>query len=264
LSSFGERLKKRREEKGLSLRQIETATGITNSNLSKIERNKISPSLDAAALISSCLGESLDYLAKGLVIYDEPDPLINELIELFKKLDEVNQYSVKSYTSFLLTQNQNKKRAPDCGTQTESIKEEKNVYLPVLGSVAAGMPIMAHELVEGFLPVPAVKVKKNTYIVKAKGDSMIDAGINNGDLVMIHPQPSVEQGEMALVKVDGNVTIKKFYRYDHEIRLKPANGNMRDIVITDLAKIKVLGRVIGVIPAEEANLTMRADFNRDT
>jgi len=125
------------------------------------------------------------------------------------------------------------------------------------------MPIIDQELLEGFLPVPVTRIKKNTYIVRAKGESMIDAGIQNGDLVIISPQPAVEQEEMALVKVDGDVTVKKFYRYDHEIRLKPANETMKDIVITDLAKVRVLGKVVGIVPAEETMISMRHDFNGD-
>ncbi|TGE37142.1 hypothetical protein E4K67_14750 [Desulfosporosinus fructosivorans] len=67
--------------------------------------------------------------------------------------------------------------------------------------------------------------------------------------------------EIALVKVDGEVTIKKFHRLDFEVRLKPANSSMKDIVISDLAKIRILGKVVGVISAEEAKQNMRYEFN---
>lgn len=268
METFGERVRKSRKEKGITLETVEEVTGLSNSNLSKIERNKISPSLDAAVLISNCLNESLDYLAKGIVKYNETDERQQKFAEAYILLNESNKHALEAYTAFLLSNQQDildhaltKKRKQDSALEPDIIKEEKRVYLPVLGTVAAGMPIMADEFLEGFLPVPAKKIKKNTYIVRAQGESMIDAGIQNGDLIMIIPQPSVEQGETALVKVDGNVTIKKFYLYDHEIRLRPANETMEDIVVTDLAKVKVLGKVVGVIPAEEANITMRHEFN---
>lgn len=269
--TFGERVRDCRKQKGITLEEIEEATGLSNSNLSKIERNRTSPSLDAAVLISDFLNEPLDYLAKGIVKYNEPDPDIKDLINSYKLLNKDNQHALKTYMSFLISTVQEKmnyKYNPaDQGLLLASEKgveyraEESKVYLPVLGTVAAGMPIMADELLEGFLPVPAKRVRRNTYIVRAKGESMIDAGIRNGDLIIINPQPTVEQGEMALVKVNGDVTVKKFYRYDHEIRLKPANEKMKDIVITDLAKAQVLGKVIGVIPAAEANIAMRDEFN---
>lgn len=272
MASFGERVRMIREKKGITLKQIEANTNISNGNLSRIERQLLNPSLDVAIKLADYLDESLDYLARGICISKEfhSDPDIQDLFEAYNLLYYENQHALKAYIAFLLSNQEdvleevlNNKRKLDQAPKPEIIKEEKKVYLPILGSVAAGMPIMAQELVEGFLPVPASKIKKNTYIVKAKGDSMINAGINNGDLVIIYPQPTVEQGEMALVKVDGDVTIKKFYRYDHEIRLKPANDKLRDIVVTDLAKIRVLGKVIGVVPAEQANMTMRSEFNGD-
>lgn len=272
METFGERVRERRKEKGITLEEIEAVTGLSNSNLSKIERNKISPSLDAAILISNCLNESLDYLAKGIVIYNEIDEHQRKLLETYEALDENNRYALKAYAAFLLSNSHsnclgqvlNKNRNTNSKHKIKTIREEKSVYLPILGTVAAGRPIMANELVEGFLPVPAKKVKKNTYIVKVEGASMVEAGINTGDLVIINPQPTVEQGEIALVRVDGNVTIKKFYRYEHEIRLKPANQAMRNIVVEDvedLTKVQVLGKVIGVIPVEEAIEKIREEFN---
>ncbi len=271
MGTFGERVRNSRKKKGITLEDIQEATGLSNSNLSKIERDKISPSLDSAVLISNCLDESLDYLAKGIVKYNEIDDQQQKLLDIYRSLDENNRHALKMYVAFLSSSvyldlyghAPNKGNLPKPDSKQETIKEEKKVYLPVLGTAAAGMPIMAEELLEGFLPVPAKKIKKNTYIVRAKGESMIDAGIQDGDMVIISPQPAVEQGEMALVKVDGDVTVKKFYRDDYEIRLKPANEKMKDIVITDMGKVRVLGKVVKVIPADEANATMRHEFDEE-
>jgi len=269
MGTFGERVRNRRKEKDITLEKIEEETGISNSNLSKIERNKISPSLNAAIMISNCLDESLDYLAKGIVKYDELNAGQQELIEGYNLLDENNQHALKAYTAFLLSQKYllkevlNKTRAPEPAPdpEPEPIKEEKRVYLPILGTAAAGTPILTEELLEGFLSVPTAKINKNSFLIRVKGESMIEAGINTGDLVIINPQPTVETGEIALVKVAGEVTIKKFHLVDSEVRLKPANCSMKDIVVNDLTKIKVLGKVIGVIPAEEANQNMIHEFN---
>lgn len=270
LSSFGERLKKLREEKGLSLRQVEAATGITNSNLSKIERNRVSPSLDAALLISDYLNVSLDYLTKGIVKYDDAGGEQTQVLEIYNSLDENNRYALKTYAAFLLSgtrrnlwEGASSHKHTGIEPEAESLKEERSVYLPLLGTAAAGLPIMSDELLEGFVPVPAARIKKNTYLIKVKGDSMIEAGINNGDLVIVAPQPGVENGEIALVNIDGEVTIKKFYRYDFEVRLKPANSSMKDIVVTDLAKLRILGKVTGIISAEEARQTIQQEFNAD-
>ncbi|ADY55103.1 phage repressor like transcriptional regulator, XRE family [Syntrophobotulus glycolicus DSM 8271] len=246
--------------------------GLSSGNIGDWESGKALPSLFTLISIKEEFGVSSDWVLTGetsAVDQAAIEPDLQRMIEAYNLLDGESRQALKAYTAFLI-KNRNldileetlkKTRASDPGHETEIIKEEKKVYLPVLGTVAAGMPIMADEFLEGFLPVPTKKIKKNTYIVRAKGESMIDAGIRDGDLIIISPQPTVEQGESALIKVDGDVTIKKFYRYDHEVRLKPANDKMKDIVITDLAKVKVLGKVVGVIPLEEANITMRQDFN---
>lgn len=267
METFGDRVRYHRKEKDITLEQIEEETGISNSHLSKIERNKISPSLNAAIMIANCLDESLDYLAKGIVKYDELNGDQQELIEGYNLLDEHNQHALKAYTAFLLSQKNllkevlNKTRAPEPAPDPDPINEEKRVYLPILGSAAAGTPILTEELLEGFLSVPTTKINKNSFLIRVKGESMIEANINNGDLVIINPQPIVENGEIALAKIDGEVTIKKFYRSDNEVRLKPANSSMRDIIVKDLSKLIILGRVIGVVSSEDANKNMIHEFN---
>jgi len=274
LESIGERLKWLRLDKDLNQDEVEEGSTVPRSTLSRAENNQGRSYADTILSLADYYNASLEWILRGkghpyLDVVTEFPPDLMKLIETYHQLDERNRYVLLANATFLNDYKNNlnyissdadhvHKDHPPC---PEVIKEEKRVYLPVLGTVAAGMPIMADEFLEGFLPVPAKKIKKNTYIVRAQGESMIDAGIQNGDLIMIIPQPSVEQGEMALVKVDGNVTIKKFYLYDHEIRLRPANETMEDIVITDLAKVTVLGKVIGVIAAEEANITMRHEFN---
>lgn len=267
MASFGDRLRKRREEKGITLKQIEKDTGISNGNLSKIERKLISPSVETAAILAEYLDESLDYLARGVCKFEETYPKdFKDLYVIYSELPEFDQKTLLRFADYLLTKHPPltpsdivKKHCPTTATQT--IKEEQSVYLPILGTAAAGMPIMTEELLEGFLPVPATKVKKNTYLIKARGDSMIEAGINNNDLVIISPQPTIENGEIALVKIDGEVTIKKFYRHEYGVKLKPANSSKKDIVISDLAKLRILGKVIGVISAKEANQKIRYEFD---
>lgn len=247
---------------------------VSRANLSRIEKGEVMASAIFIKEVTSFFNVSADWLLTGKE-FEAPqitlEPDLQRLIEAYNLLDKENQQALKAYTALLvshrhcdiLEETLKQTRTPDLISEPEVIKEERKVYLPVLGTAAAGMPIMADEFLEGFLPVPAKKIRKNTYIVRVKGESMIDAGIQNGDLVIIIPQPAVEQGEIALVKVDGDITIKKFYLYEHEVRLRPANKTMEDIVVTDLAKVKVLGKVVGVISAAEANITMQHEFNGD-
>lgn len=270
--TIGERIKQIRKNKmQMSQSEFAVAIGVSQGTLSDIEKNKGNPSVDTVISASRYSGISTDWILVGneSALQLTPDSDLQKLIEAYDRLDKDKRHILIANAAFLLScdpidilgQVIDKTRAPAATPAPEFVKEESSVYLPILGTAAAGMPIMTEELLEGFLPVPATKIKKNTYLIKARGDSMIEAGINNNDLVIISPQPTVDNGEIALVKVDGDVTIKKFYRHDYGIKLKPANSSMKDIVVSDLAKIRILGKVIGVISAEEAKQNMRYEFD---
>lgn len=270
---FGERVRRTRERKNITLKQIEDATGISNGTLSRIERQLNSPSIDIAVSIADYLEESLDYLARGICKYEDDesslDPDLQNLIEAYNLLDANSRQLLKVDAAFLLSRKHqdvleealSKSRKPNISHKPESTKEEQSVYLPLLGTAAAGMPILSEELLEGFVPVPTDRIKKNNYLIKVKGDSMIEAGIMDGDIVIINPQPVVESGEIALVSLDSEVTIKKFYQQGAEVRLKPANRTMKEIIVRDLDKFKILGKVIDWIPGDIANAKMRVHFN---
>lgn len=264
LKTFGQRIRKLRKEKGITLEDIEAVTGISNSNLSKIERNKINPSLESAVLISDCLKQSLDYLVKGVAQCNQLDQETKTLIEAFNLLDKDNRNSIKSYIAFLLSSGlehddllayaltNNKTTTPT--PKKEIVKEERGGYFaPILGQAAAGLPILAEELFDGLIPVTQKNAKDKAYFIRIKGDSMIGAGINDGDLVLIRPQPVAETGEIALVKYNGDAAVKRFYHEGTFVRLKSANPNYDDIIINNLESFKILGKVVKTIPKEEAN-----------
>lgn len=274
LESIGERLKWFRIDKNLKLEEVNEGTSVPIATLSRMENNQGRPYSDTVISLANFYKASLEWLFRGsgqpyLGTQANLDPEHQDLIKAFGFLSQDNQHALKTYMAFLLSHNNldalgealNKPRAPVSPPASATIKEDKSVYLPLLGVAAAGTPIMTEELLEGFVPVPATKIKRNNYLIKARGESMIEAGINDGDLVIINPQPMVENGEIALARIDGEVTIKKFYKFDFEIRLRPANSSMNDIVIHDLAKLIILGKIIGIVPAEEANRKMQYEFD---
>lgn len=265
-----EKLKEVRRKTGLSMKNFGAAIGYTTGNIGDWESGKALPSLSALISISNQFDISLDWLLTGKEYAPQVvlDPDIQKLIEAYNLLNEENRNTLKVCVALLLTRNPSdileealsRTRYPEPTPEPQQVKES-SFGIPILGTAAAGTPIMTEELVEGFIPIPLSAIKnRNTYVVKAKGNSMIEAGINNGDYVIICPQPTVENGEIALVTVDGEVTIKKFYRYDHEVRLRPANKSMQDIIVNDLSKIKILGKVVGAINAEKAEKIKRTDF----
>ena len=124
--------------------------------------------------------------------------------------------------------------------------KKKTTDIPILGRVAAGLPILASENISDTVPMATDFVKdRNLFFLTVQGESMIDAGILDGDQVLIEPASSAEEGEIILALIEDEATIKTFYRDEENqrFRLQPENSSMEPIYVDEL---KVLGRVIGL------------------
>jgi repressor LexA len=120
-----------------------------------------------------------------------------------------------------------------------------SVVMPVIGKVAAGVPITAQENVEGEFVLPASFSRgSENFMLRVQGDSMIDAAILDGDLIVVRPQKTASNGEIVVAMVDGEATVKRFYREDGRIRLQPENPAMEPIYSSD---VTVVGRVEAVV-----------------
>jgi repressor LexA len=116
--------------------------------------------------------------------------------------------------------------------------------LPLVGQVAAGEPILAEEHIEEYLEVPAViGGETGDYILRIKGDSMKDAGILEGDFVVVRPSEDANNGEIVVALLDDEATVKRFYREKDQIRLEPANKAYKPIKTREA---ELLGKVVGV------------------
>jgi repressor LexA len=116
--------------------------------------------------------------------------------------------------------------------------------LPVLGAVAAGVPMLAEENIEGTIPLPTEVVREDTTVVlRVKGDSMMDAGILDGDFVVVRQQPTAENGDIVVALLEDEATVKRFFRESDRVRLQPENASMEPIYVRDVV---VLGKVVAV------------------
>jgi repressor LexA len=131
---------------------------------------------------------------------------------------------------------------------THSIHEESSgfIEIPILGSVAAGVPVLAEENYDGNIALHHSQLKKNRkyFALKVKGDSMSGAGILEGDMAIIEEQSTVSNGEIAVAVIDEAVTLKRFYRESSRIRLQAENPAYKPIYSQD---VKILGRLSGII-----------------
>jgi repressor LexA len=117
--------------------------------------------------------------------------------------------------------------------------------LPVLGSVAAGAPILAEENIEDYVSVPdAAGGDEGEYVLRVRGDSMKEAGILEGDMVVVHPQDTARDGDVVVALLGEEATVKRFFREKDHIRLQPENASMEPIRTKE---VRVLGRVVGLL-----------------
>jgi repressor LexA len=117
--------------------------------------------------------------------------------------------------------------------------------LPLLGAVAAGQPILAEENIEEYVSVPPIAGgEEGDYLLRIRGDSMREAGILEGDYVVVHPQDTANDGDVVVALLGEEATVKRFFREPDHIRLQPENDAMEPIRSKE---VKVLGRVVGLL-----------------
>ena len=190
--------------------------------------------------------EILEYIKDQIMNRGFP-PAVREICEA------VNLKSTSSVHAHLETLEKNgyirrdptKPRAIEILDENFNMVRRELVNVPMVGRVAAGEPILATENVDSYFPIPAEYVPKNpTFMLTVKGESMINAGIFNGDHLLIEQKNTAENGEIVVALLDDSATVKTFYKENGHYRLQPQNDAM-DPIITD--HVEILGRVIGLI-----------------
>lgn len=134
---------------------------------------------------------------------------------------------------------------------------ERATYVPLVGTIAAGSPILAQENVEDILPVPEAIAgpDSETFFLRVKGESMIEEGIMPGDLVTVSRCDSLSNGELAAIMVEDEATVKRFYRRDGLIVLEPANCRYEPIVVDPAdQRVSVIGKVTGLLRSYRGRL----------
>jgi repressor LexA len=120
--------------------------------------------------------------------------------------------------------------------------------LPLVGQVAAGAPLLAEENVEDYIATPSVAGGDDgEYLLRIKGQSMKNAGIIDGDLVVVRPQETASDGEIVVALLGEEATVKRFFQESDHIRLQPENETMDPILVTEETDVRILGRVVGLM-----------------
>lgn len=140
------------------------------------------------------------------------------------------------------------KRAPFRSRALEVVEKADEgsdaVMVPVVGRVRAGVPILAVENIEDIVPLPRSFVRsERAFLLKVEGDSMVEAGIQDGDYVLVRQQDTADDGDIVVALLEDEATVKVFYRDREGVRLEPRNPNFEPIIAKD---VKILGKVIGL------------------
>jgi len=149
-----------------------------------------------------------------------------------------------------LKRSQSKPRAISVLVRQEDETHESGinniVYVPVVGRIAAGRPILAEENIEDYFPLTLdfVNGKREVFILHVRGDSMVNAGILDRDYIVVRKQENAINGEIIVALLEDEATVKRFFKVDKNIKLMPENDYMEPIIAKD---VKILGKVIGVI-----------------
>ncbi len=189
--------------------------------------------------------EILEYIKDEILKKGYP-PAVREICEAvhLKSTSSVHSHLETLEKNGYIRRDPTKPRAIEiCDDNFQMVRTEM-VSLPVIGTVAAGQPILAQENIENYFPVPADMVPKGeSFVLKVKGDSMINAGIYSGDQIFVQCCNTASNGDTVVALIDDSATVKTFYKENGHIRLQPENDTMEPIIVDDC---RILGKVFGV------------------
>lgn len=190
--------------------------------------------------------EILEYIKEEILKRGYP-PAVREICEAvhLKSTSSVHSHLETLEKNGFIRRDPTKPRAIEiCDDSFQMVRTEM-ASLPVVGTVAAGQPILAQENIESYFPLPTeVLPSGESFLLKVKGDSMINAGIFNGDQIFVNSCNTARNGDMVVALVEDSATVKTFYKESDHIRLQPENDSMDPIIVEDC---QILGKVFGVM-----------------
>ena len=196
--------------------------------------------------ISKKQQEILDYMKNEILNRGFP-PSVREICEAvnLKSTSSVHSHLEALEKNGYIRRDATKPRAIEIIDDNFNLVRREVVNVPLVGTVAAGQPILAVENIDAYFPIPAEYMpNEQSFMLTVKGDSMINAGIFDGDQVLVKQQSTAENGDMVVALIDDSATVKTFYKEYGYYRLQPENDNMEPIIIT--GNLKILGKVFGV------------------
>lgn len=195
--------------------------------------------------ISAKQQEILEYIKQEILHKGYP-PAVREICEAvhLRSTSSVHAHLETLENKGYIRRDATKPRAIEIVDDQFNLTRRELVNVPIVGQVAAGQPILAEENIEDYFPIPAgMMPNKESFMLKVKGESMINAGILNGDLILVQQQTTAENGDKVVALIDDSAMVKTYYKEDGHYRLQPENDYMDPIIVDE---VSILGKVFGV------------------
>ena len=196
--------------------------------------------------ISSKQREILEYIKQEILNKGYP-PAVREICEAvhLKSTSSVHSHLETLEKNGYIRRDPTKPRAIEIIDDNFNLTRREVVNVPIIGQVAAGQPLLAVENIQNYFPIPTEFMPNaETFMLKVKGDSMINAGIFNGDKILVQKQSDAQNGDIVVALVDDSATVKTFYKEDGHFRLQPENDTMDPIIVNECS---ILGKVFGIM-----------------
>lgn len=199
----------------------------------------------AKGKISDKQREILEYIKQEILNKGYP-PAVREICEAvhLKSTSSVHSHLETLEKNGYIRRDPTKPRAIEIIDDTFNLTRREMVNVPIVGNVAAGQPLLAVENIENYFPIPVEFMPNNeSFLLKVKGESMINTGILDGDYILVEKKSTASNGEIVVALVEDSATVKTYYKEDGHYRLQPENDTMEPIIVDECS---ILGKVFGV------------------
>ena len=199
----------------------------------------------AQGKISAKQQEILEYIKSQILERGFP-PSVRDICEAghLKSTSSVHSHLETLEKNGYIRRDPTKPRAIEILDDTFNFNRREMVNVPIVGRVAAGEPLLAEQNIENYFPIPMDYMPNNqTFMLNVRGDSMINVGIFDGDMVLVEQTPTARNGEIVVALVEDGATVKRFYKEEGIYRLQPENDALDPIIVSE---VQIMGKVIGV------------------
>ncbi|MGN0346318.1 MAG: transcriptional repressor LexA [Lachnospiraceae bacterium] len=205
----------------------------------------MSDAINSYGKITKKQEQILDYI-KDMILEKGYPPTVRDICDAvgLKSTSSVHAHLESLELNGYIRRDPTKPRAIEILDDSFQMVRQEMTSIPIVGTVAAGQPILAQQNIDGYFPLPAEFVPNaDTFVLKVKGDSMINVGIFNGDSLFVECCNTASNGDVVVALIDDSATVKTFYKEKGHIRLQPENDSMEPIIVDNCT---ILGKVFGV------------------